>query len=125
MIGEDVHIYGFDFSGCCDTLQPEELTNFVRSRKLGTIRAISWSTPIKGFKIPFISEDRLTRERNAKNLAKAFERKGDELMLNHEGNEKDAIVIGLNRDLAIEINEEARNDGFINFEKTIEIDACK
>ena len=63
----------------------------------------------------------MTAERNAKNLAETLKRKSDELMLDHEGDEKSAIVIGFNRNLAIEVDEKARMDGFIDFEKAIEI----
>ena len=46
-------------------------------------------------------------------------------MLDHEGDEDGAIVVGLNLDLAIEIKNEARNDGFIYLEKTLETDTSE
>ena len=45
--------------------------------------------------------------------------------MDHEGDGDEAKVIGLDRDLTIEVDQEARDNGFIDFIKTIEIDAWK
>ena len=46
-------------------------------------------------------------------------------MLDHEGDGDRATVVSLNSDLTIKVDQETRNDGIIDFEKTIEVDTRK
>ncbi|GKD75208.1 hypothetical protein Tco_1333490 [Tanacetum coccineum] len=48
-----------------------------------------------------------------------------EFMLNHKGDDKIDIFIGLNRDLTIEIKNESWNNRFVDFKETIEANVCE
>ena len=46
-------------------------------------------------------------------------------MLDHERDENRTKIIGLDLDLAIEVENEARNNGFIYLEETFKTDICE
>ncbi|GKC95943.1 hypothetical protein Tco_1161385, partial [Tanacetum coccineum] len=48
-----------------------------------------------------------------------------EFMLNHKGDDKIAIFIGLNRDMTIEIKNESWNNRFVDFKETIKANVCE
>lgn len=57
---------------------------------------------------------------DTEDLAKLSKSESDEFILDHKRDEDITIVIGLNRNLAIEVKNEAGNDRLIYFEMTIE-----
>nr|GEV15622.1 ribonuclease H-like domain-containing protein [Tanacetum cinerariifolium] len=69
--------------------------NFFRSRKIGMIWSFSVLRVCKHTKIPFICEDDLAIEWNYENLTGLLERKSDEFVLNHEGDNNDTRVTAI------------------------------
>ncbi|GKD75050.1 hypothetical protein Tco_1333332, partial [Tanacetum coccineum] len=86
-----------------DTFQFKKLTNVVGSKKIGAIWSLGFLRIFKRCKVLFIGENGLTVVRDFKNLTELSKSKSDEFTLNHERDDKIAIVIGLYRDLTIEV----------------------
>ncbi|GJV99444.1 hypothetical protein Tco_1554696 [Tanacetum coccineum] len=80
---------------------------------------------LKRSKVPLVGEHGLTVVRNFEDLTKLGKSESYEFMLNHKGDDKIAIFIGLNRDLTIEIKNESWNNRFVDFKETIEANVCE
>ncbi|GKF18755.1 hypothetical protein Tco_0063673, partial [Tanacetum coccineum] len=94
--------------------------NFIKSRKIGIIWPFSLLEKFKRGKIPFVCEDGLTIVGNFENLAKLYERKSDEFVLNHERDEDVTGFISLKSDLTVKVKNKARDNWLINFVEAIE-----
>ncbi|GKF93788.1 hypothetical protein Tco_0283488 [Tanacetum coccineum] len=81
---------------------------------------IFWGVTLKRSKVPLVGEYDLTVVRNFEDLTELGKSGSYEFMLNHKGDDKIAIFIGLNRDLTIEIKNESWNNRFVDFKETIE-----
>ncbi|GKA32098.1 hypothetical protein Tco_0718465 [Tanacetum coccineum] len=113
---------GLTFKGTVyhDTFQFKKLTNIVGSWKVGGIRSLGFLRILKISKVPLVGEHGLTVVRNFEDLTKLGKSESYEFMLNHKGDDKIDIFIGLNRDLTIKIKNESWNNRFVDFKETIE-----
>ncbi|GJV67769.1 hypothetical protein Tco_1483278 [Tanacetum coccineum] len=118
---------GLTFNGTVyhDAFQFKKSTNIIRSRKVGGIWSIGFLRILKRCKIPFVCKNDLTVVRNFEDLTELSKSESYEFMLNHKGDEKIAIFIGLNRDLTIEVKNKSRNNRFVDFKETIEANVCE
>ncbi|GKB30425.1 hypothetical protein Tco_0869826 [Tanacetum coccineum] len=113
---------GLTFNGTVyhDTFQFKKSTNIVGSWKVGGIWSLGFLRILKRSKVPLVGEHGLTVVRNFEDLTELGKSESYEFMLNHKGDDKIAIFIGLNRDLTIEIKNESWNNRFVDFKETIE-----
>ncbi|GJR63348.1 hypothetical protein Tco_1505510 [Tanacetum coccineum] len=118
---------GLTFNGTVyhDTFQFKKSTNIVGSWKVGGIWSLGFLRILKRSKVPLVGEHGLTVVRNFEDLTELGKSESYEFMLNHKGDDKIAIFIGLNRDLTIEIKNESWNNQFVDFKDTIEANICE
>ncbi|GJS45418.1 hypothetical protein Tco_0595539 [Tanacetum coccineum] len=118
---------GLTFNGTVyhDTFQFKKSTNIVGSWKVGGIWSLGFLRILKRSKVPLVGEHGLTVVRNFEDLTELGKSESYEFMLNHKGDDKIAIFIGLNRDLTIEIKNESWNNRFVDFKETIEANVCE
>ncbi|GJW60235.1 hypothetical protein Tco_0109570 [Tanacetum coccineum] len=99
--------------------------NIIGSWKVGGIWSLGFLRILKRSKVPLVGEHGLTVVRNFEDLTELGKSESYEFMLNHKGDDKIAIFIGLNRDLTIEIKNESWNNRFVDFKETIEANVCE
>ncbi|GJT75753.1 hypothetical protein Tco_1042478 [Tanacetum coccineum] len=115
----------FDKEGDGLTFNGKKSMNIIGSWKVGGIWSLGFLRILKRSKVPLVGEHGLNIVRNFEDLTELGKSESYEFVLNHKGDDKISIFIGLNRDLTIEIKNESWNNRFVDFKETIEANVCE